>query len=384
MASPIIRFKRGLFTNLPDLLSGEPGFTTDKYDFYIGTDETGVGSQSNEFFGSGRYWLREDGVDSLRLRLVASDGDVANSIQIKTPNSHTGTTIYTLPSTPTDGYYLRTNSSGVLSWVSIEDNSEFNTATINNSTINNSNINGSTINNGTYTGVSTFSSGSLNVDVNSDFSGLTVFSNTTDNTLGNPDTGAVQIDGGLGVELNATIGASLYVGNILIVPEVRTDTISHSNSTNAITIDASGNLLALQNLTVSGDFFVNGNSTFVNTEELTVYDRTITLGIETGGVHPTDTTWDLGVMMAYSETGLAKTSGMIWESSNKRFQFASETNNPDGVDSSSPQIVVSSFAPIEVGELLINNSCTGGTSQVIYCDGTDLTLDNILIDGGSY
>ena len=43
------------------------------------------------------------------------------------------------------------------------------------------------------------------------FSGITTFVDTTDNVLGNVDTGAVQIDGGLGVNKNLTVGAGLSV-----------------------------------------------------------------------------------------------------------------------------------------------------------------------------
>ena len=35
MAAPIIQFKREVYTNLPGLRYGEPGFTTDKYDLYV-------------------------------------------------------------------------------------------------------------------------------------------------------------------------------------------------------------------------------------------------------------------------------------------------------------------------------------------------------------
>ena len=52
MASPVLQFKRGLLTNLPGLRAGEPGFTTDSYDLYVGIDST---SNNNKFFGSHRY-----------------------------------------------------------------------------------------------------------------------------------------------------------------------------------------------------------------------------------------------------------------------------------------------------------------------------------------
>ena len=44
----------------------------------------------------------------------------------------------------------------------------------------------------------------------------------TDNILGNPDTGAVQIDGGLGINKNVTIGAGLSIGSVLNVTGVST------------------------------------------------------------------------------------------------------------------------------------------------------------------
>ena len=54
------------------------------------------------------------------------------------------------------------------------------------------------------------------------FSGITTFSDTTDNTLGDADTGAVQIDGGLGVNKNVTVGAGLSIGATLNVAGVTT------------------------------------------------------------------------------------------------------------------------------------------------------------------
>ena len=75
------------------------------------------------------------------------------------------------------------------------------------------------------TGISTFSS---DVDINAavnilndlvvsgttQVSGVTSFTNTTQNTLGNVNTGSVQFDGGIGVEKNLTVGGGIYVGGI--------------------------------------------------------------------------------------------------------------------------------------------------------------------------
>ena len=111
MASPILQFKRGAFVNLPGLRVGEPGFTTDKYDLFVGlTSET----STNQFFGSGRYWGREDGSNSLELKLVDKDG--TNSINLKSPDTLSGITTYTFPASPTANKILQTDGSGNLSW----------------------------------------------------------------------------------------------------------------------------------------------------------------------------------------------------------------------------------------------------------------------------
>ena len=56
MAAPTIQLKRGNFASLPALKAGEPAFTSDKFDFYIGLDNDAA---NNKFFGSHRYWLKE-------------------------------------------------------------------------------------------------------------------------------------------------------------------------------------------------------------------------------------------------------------------------------------------------------------------------------------
>ena len=162
MAAPTIQFKRGAYSGITSFRAGEPAFTNDTFDFFIGLDNT---LANNKFFGSHRYWTRENGSAALNLNLVDKDG--TNKISLKSPDTLSGDTTYTLPETPVNTYLLTTNGSGVLSWTNA-------------------------IPGGTLTGVTTFT-------------------DTTDNTLGNADTGAVQIDGGLGVNKNVTVGGNLNV-----------------------------------------------------------------------------------------------------------------------------------------------------------------------------
>ena len=190
MAAPVIQFKRGLLADLPGLRAGEPGFTTDSYDFYIGLSSE---VSSNKFFGSHRYWTRETTSTGSGLNLVEGTANGSGYITLKSPDSLSGVGTYTLPDTSTisDGYFLKVSSDGTLSWDT-------------------SSGTGGSFTDSTLTGITSVS-GSLDVSAGSDFSGITTFSNDTDNTLGDADTGAVQIDGGLGVNKNVTVGGNLNV-----------------------------------------------------------------------------------------------------------------------------------------------------------------------------
>ena len=64
-------------------------------------------------------------------------------------------------------------------------------------------------------GISTFS-GNIDGNANLDISGTAKFTNATQNTLGNVNTGAIQIDGGVGIEKNVSIGHSLEVGGGIV------------------------------------------------------------------------------------------------------------------------------------------------------------------------
>ena len=114
MSSPVLQFKRGsagIAGTVPALRPGEPAFSLNNFDFFIGFDTSVSG---NKFFGSHRYWEREDGTSSLRFKLVDKDG--TNNIQLKTPDTISGITTYTLPETPVNTHILTTNGDGVLSW----------------------------------------------------------------------------------------------------------------------------------------------------------------------------------------------------------------------------------------------------------------------------
>jgi len=113
MASPVIQFKRGVIANLPALRAGEPGFTTDSYDLYVGIDST---TSNNKYFGSARYWTKETASSATVLKLLEASGNGTSNIGLRAPASVGTALTYTFPGTATDGYFLKTDATGTLSW----------------------------------------------------------------------------------------------------------------------------------------------------------------------------------------------------------------------------------------------------------------------------
>lgn len=164
MPSPVIQFKRGSSSGITSFRAGEPAFTTDTFDFYIGLDNT---LANNKFLGSHRYWKKETASKGSGINLVESTSGT-DFITLAAPASVGAAVTYYFPASQGASSSVLTNDgSGNLSWAS----------------------------------------GSANPV----FTGIATFTDTTDNTLGNPNTGAVQIDGGVGINKNVTIGQSLYV-----------------------------------------------------------------------------------------------------------------------------------------------------------------------------
>ena len=104
------------------------------------------------------------------------------------------------------------------------------------------------------------------------------------------------------------------------------------------------------------------------------------MGIVNGAAPAGATTWDLGILFNYYAT-TAKKSAVIWEHGDARFKFASVlASDTDGSDVNTPQLTVTTFAPIEIASLFVNDCA--GASQVISCTGTERFLENITVDAG--
>ena len=188
MTSPVIQFKRGDFVNLPPLQAGEPALTLDTFEFYIGINST---SEGNKFFGSHRYWTREESSTGSGVNLVEGTGNGLNYLTLKSPDSLAGITTYTFPATPEDGYFLKSNADGTLEWASVSAGASFSSAYLENTTL---------------AGLSTFT-GPVQI--------------TDDTQSTDKDTGALIVEGGVGIEKNLNVGGDLkvtgvstFVGNV--------------------------------------------------------------------------------------------------------------------------------------------------------------------------
>ena len=185
MPAPVLQFKRGIFSNLPGLRAGEPGFTTDSYELYVGINST---TQENKFFGSHRYWTRQTATTGSGINLVEGSNNGSDYITLASPASVGAAVTYYFPAANGGVSSVLTNDgSGNLSWASGSANPVF-------------------------TGIATFSTTLVDINSDVDISGITTVSNSTNNTLGDENTGAVQIDGGVGIAKNLTVKENLHVG----------------------------------------------------------------------------------------------------------------------------------------------------------------------------
>ncbi len=166
MASPVIQFKRGAFASLPALKAGEPAFTNDKYDLYIGLDNN---SSNNKFFGSHRYWLKETATAGSGLNLVEGTNNGVHAFTMKASASMAADYSVTFPNAQgANTAILQNNGSGVLSWT-----------------------------------------------VGPTFAGPVTISDTTDST--SKDSGALIVEGGVGIEKSVHVGAAVSITDRLFV-----------------------------------------------------------------------------------------------------------------------------------------------------------------------
>jgi hypothetical protein len=410
MAAPTIQFKRGNQTGIgtASKLAGEPVFTTDKLELYVGTGST------HALVGSARYWNRETPTVGSSVRLVEGSGNGSNYVAHKSPDSLSGDLTYTWPGSISAGNFLQVAGDGTLSWATpaggfsnfiISDGNAANNAQVDSgetieykvtagtgitvtvaqgtpNTVTYAGVNAST----SVKGVASFTTGDFSVSSGAVSLGTTYLNRvTTQSGDAIPSSHILTITGSTNEIDTAASGSTVTIGlpndvvitTSLDVPTLDVATIRHTNNTNAATIDTSGNITAAQNLTVSGNLYVNGSTTQVNTTSLTVEDSLVELGVVDGSVPASDLNKDLGLIMNWYDTQLRR-AAIFWDDSATRVAIAQSVTETSSV------LTVAAWASVEVGQVWIND--TAGQNVVIgYNGGTSQReLQNIVVDGGTF
>ena len=151
--------------------------------------------------------------------------------------------------------------------------------------------------------------------------------------------------------------------------------VTVSESSGTVTVGLPDNVTVAQNLTVSGNLYVNGSTTQVNTSTTTIEDQLLDLGFVDGAAPSSDLNKDIGVLFNYY-SGSAKKAAVYWDDSSSRVVISDDVSESSGV------LTAASNAAVEIGSLWVND-CAGQT-QVISCSGSTRSLENIVVDGGTF
>ena len=380
MAAPVLQFKRGNLASLPGLQAGEPGFTVDKNDLYVGIDST---TSNNQFIGSGRFWEKGDATNASGVKLVEAQNNGASAITIKAPAALGDNQVYTMPASAVANGFLKSNGSGELS---------FDTAPQNAGSVTTITVADESSDTTCFPIFSVSATGNIapktgsNLAFNSSSGALTATSfvgNLTGNVTGNTSGSSGSCTGNSATATalaNArTIGGVSFDGtaniNLPGVNESGTQNTTGTSSGLTGTPNITVGTIQGTNLTLSGNLTVNGTTTQVNTTNTTIEDVLLELQVVDGGALGSDTNKDVGLVLNYY-SGSAKKAAVYWDDSAGRIVLGSEVSESTGV------LTASAYSGLEIGSLFVND-CAGQT-QVISCSGTTRSLENITIDGGSF
>ena len=391
MAAPVIQFKRGLLANLPGLKGGEPGFTTDSYDLYVGIDST---TANNQFVGSGRYWSVNSATKGGGVNLVEGTDNGTSFLTLKSPDALAGIVTFVMPGT--DGSandVLKTDGAGNLSFGSPAASS-FTLAA--DSGANDAFNTGETL---TFTGGDGIDTAVSNNAITITASDITttqiaaatlvtesegIGSNDNDTTL--PTSAAVKdyVDSNitaqdLDVAGDSGTGAVDLDSQSLTIAGTANE-IETVASNQTITIGLPNDVTIGNHLTVGGNLIINGSTTTVKSTISTIDDQLLDLGTVSGSAPGSDLDKDIGILLNYFTAGpggVAKKAAVYWDDSVSRIVVSADVSENTGV------LTNNTSGALEVASLYVNG-CTGSAVEVIGCSSGEVVITNATIDGGSF
>ena len=134
--------------------------------------------------------------------------------------------------------------------------------------------------------------------------------------------------------------------------------------------NSSGNFSTQGNITVGGDLTVNGTTTTINTTDLNVEDKNITINYSTGD---SSSTADGAGITIQDAVDASTDATILWDASSDRFDFSHDIHLPDGAkfiagDSADINIRHSTNSFIE--------NFTGNLRIINYSDDSDITFES--------
>lgn len=371
MPAPVIQIKRGASSGITSFKAGEPAFTTDTFDFYIGLDNT---LANNKYFGSSRYWTKETSSKGSGVNLVEGTSNGTDFLTLAAPASVGSAVTYTFPAAPVDGQLLKTNGTGTLSWSN--DLGDINTS-------------------GITVGIITVTN-------------LANITSTTDSTT--VDTGALIIDGGVGIEKSVNIGGNLNVagvstfvgtatfkGGTINLGDANTDDINVAGEfisnlvpNASVTYDVGTSsqtwrTVYTRDLSVSGIVTVTGIADFngsidvanhTNTYDLTVTGIT-TIGGKIDGNGTLEIDGDVTFNAGHITTGISTFNGAV---------DANADLSVDGVSTLSGNLVSSGFSTFQNGiqaNSYLNVSGNTTLSSALGVTGIATFSNNVNVTGSA-
>lgn len=172
-------------------------------------------------------------------------------------------------------------------------------------------------------------------------------------------TGAVLVTAGTGISLANVIGKTIQISNVGVQSLAGTSNqIAVSGSTGAVTLSLPNDVTINNNLTVSGDLIVNGNTTTVNSNSLTIDDPIITLGLSGGSpISVSDGGKDRGLAFTYFDA-TGKTGFFGWDASASRFVFAG------GASIASEVVSLTTFSPVQASNFILTEAIGQNTVTI--------------------
>jgi hypothetical protein len=173
------------------------------------------------------------------------------------------------------------------------------------------------------------------------------------------DTGALIVDGGLGVDANVNIGGNVVIADSTQSTSVTTGAFKVSGGAGIV-----GNLNIGGDITCVGDFTVNGTFTTTGTDSLAVTDPFIFLAVNNPG-----DTYDSGVVSQYYDGANTRYTGYFRDITDAKYKLFTNllTEPTTTVDTTDPSFQLTDL-------VLANLSATGNVSATYFVgNGAALT-----------